>query len=158
MLRGVKRKLIKFSDTQEQEVIYVQTPQLAHKQPEPETSNAAVIDTFEGFSEVYKRTIGFLESVQFGPPEPKSFFIQDGIICDQDVTIVMPDGAKLYADIYRSVTVEKFPVILCWSPYGKNQLKVIPSPDGKWNVCGVAEDAVSIYTKFESDPCYWCNG
>jgi len=57
MLRGVKRKLIKYSDTQEQEVIYVQTPQLAHKQPEPETSRAEVIDTFERFSEGYKKVI-----------------------------------------------------------------------------------------------------
>lgn len=158
MLRGIKRKLVKFSDTQEQAVIYVQTPQQARKQPEPKTSNEEVIDTFERFPEMYKGTLGFLESIQFSPPEPKSFFIQDGIICDQDVTIVMPDGAKLYADIYRPDTVEKVPVILCWSPYGKNQLKVIPSSDGKWNVCGVAEDAISKYTKFESaDPCYWCN-
>lgn len=158
MLRGIKRKMIKYSDTQEQEVIYVQTPQLAHKQPEPETSNAEVVDTFEKFSEAYQKTIGFLESAEFGPPEPKSFLVQDGIICDQDVAIVMPDGVKLYADIYRPESIDHVPVILCWSPYGKNQLKILPSPDGEWNVSSVAEDTVSKYTKFEAaDPGYWCH-
>lgn len=59
MLRGVKRKLIKYSDTQEQEVIYLQTPQLARKQPEPEISNVEVIDTLERFSEGYKMVLEF---------------------------------------------------------------------------------------------------
>lgn len=42
------------------------------------------------------------------------------IIVDHDVEIVVRDGAKLYADIYRPVEwTEKMPIVVSWSPYGK---------------------------------------
>lgn len=44
------------------------------------------------------------------------------IIYDRDVAITVRDGAKLYADVFRSVDSEseKVPVIIPWSPYGKS--------------------------------------
>ena len=57
---------------------------------------------------------------------PKGYQAQEGrlpfacdTICEQDVTIVLRDGTKIYADVYRPVTDEPVPAILAWGPAGK---------------------------------------
>ncbi|EPS31224.1 hypothetical protein PDE_06179 [Penicillium oxalicum 114-2] len=75
---------------------------------------------------------------------------------DHDVEIVVRDGCRLYADIYRPTDDENVPVIISWSPYGKkySALEMI------FNVCTWAccmkRDEVSGLEKFEGlDPAWW---
>lgn len=78
-----------------------------------------------------------------------------GIICEQDVEVIMRDGVKIYCDIYRPAnTAEKIPVIVSWSWFGKRP------GDGmsEWQIMGVPPHTVSKMAKFESpDPAYWCH-
>ena len=154
LLRGVKRRVVEFPNGN-QEVIFVQTPERAQKFP-PNPDKDEVIDTSIVMS-TSGPLLAFAEKMTVLPLDPKSYKARDGIICDQDVEIVMPDGIKLYTDIFRPDTTEKIPVIICWSLYGKQQIKVMPTPDGEWNVCGAADGTISNMTKFEAaDPGYWC--
>lgn len=77
-----------------------------------------------------------------------------GIICEQDVEVVMRDGTKIYCDIFRPAnTTETIPVIVSWSWFGKRP------GDGmsEWQIMGVPPHTVSKLAKFESpDPAYWC--
>lgn len=57
---------------------------------------------------------------------PKGYQYQEGrrplpcdVLCQQDAAIPMRDGITLYADIYRPVTEEPVPAILCWGAWGK---------------------------------------
>ena len=57
---------------------------------------------------------------------PKGYQAQEGrlpfacdTICEQDVEIVLRDGTKIYADVYRPVTDTPVPAILAWGPAGK---------------------------------------
>ena len=80
-------------------------------------------------------------------------------IFERDVAIVVRDGAKLYADIFRPPSSDSSPIpaILPWSPYGKTGT----GPQnydhmGPFRV-GIAEDRTSGYEKFEGpDPAEWC--
>ena len=78
-----------------------------------------------------------------------------GIICEQDVEVVMRDGCKIYCDIFRPAnTAEKIPGIVSWSWFGKRP------GDGmsEWQIMGVPPHTVSKLAKFESpDPAYWCH-
>lgn len=154
MLRGVKRSIVEFPNGK-QEVVFVQTPEHAQKFP-PTPEKDEVVDTVKDLGALGP-LIGFAEKMQVLPLNPRSFIYRDGIVCDYDVTIVTPDGTKLYADLFRPDITEKVPVIMCWSSYGKQQLKVMPTPDGEWVVCGAADGVLSKETKFEAaDPGYWC--
>ena len=90
----------------------------------------------------------------FCPPfNQRSYEAAPGVICDQDLEVVMRDGAKIYCDIYRPDTTEKVPVIVSWSWFGKRP------GDGmsEWQIMGVPPKTVSKCAKFESpDPLYWC--
>ncbi len=154
MLRGIKRVKVNFPEG-EQEVVYVQTPELAGKCP-PDPEQEPVIDTAAGMGP-FGPTMAFVEKMPVAPLDPKTYLYREGVLCDQDVEIKLSDGTKLYADIYRPDSYEKVPAILCWSLYGKQQLLTMPSVDGQWNVCAVPEGAISPMTKFEAaDPAYWC--
>ena len=57
---------------------------------------------------------------------PKGYQAQAGrlpfacdTVCEQDVEIVLRDGTKIYADVYRPVTDAPVPAILAWGPAGK---------------------------------------
>ncbi len=154
MLRGIKRVKVNFPEG-EQEVVYVQTPELAGKCP-PDPEKEPVIDTAAGMGP-FGPTMAFVEKMPVAPLDPKTYLYREGVLCDQDVEIKLSDGTKLYADIYRPDSDEKVPAILCWSLYGKQQLLTMPSVDGQWNVSTVPEGAISPMTKFEAaDPAYWC--
>ncbi|KAF5566843.1 cocaine esterase, partial [Fusarium pseudoanthophilum] len=77
-------------------------------------------------------------------------------IYNRDQGIVVRDGARLYADIFRPADSKPVPCILPWSPYGKTgtgpqNYKTI----GPYN-CGIKLDRTSGYEKFEApDPAEW---
>ncbi|KAF5625344.1 cocaine esterase [Fusarium tjaetaba] len=77
-------------------------------------------------------------------------------IYNRDQGIVVRDGARLYADIFRPADSEPVPCILPWSPYGKTgtgpqNYKTM----GPYN-CGIKLDRTSGYEKFEApDPAEW---
>ncbi len=59
------------------------------------------------------------------------------IVVDHDVEIVVRDGARLYADIYRpNDWHEKMPIIISWSAYGKKYNGLSMLPVCTWK-CGV---------------------
>ncbi|MCD8148799.1 MAG: CocE/NonD family hydrolase [Clostridiales bacterium] len=154
MLRGIKRVNMKFPKG-EQEVVYVQTPEQALRCP-PDPEKEQVVDTEQDVGP-FGPTMAYVEKMPVAPIEPKTYLYDEGVLCDQDVTITLSDGTVFYADIYRPDNDEKVPVILCWSLYGKQQITTMPSVDGEWNVCAVPEGAISKFTKFEAaDPAYWC--
>ena len=153
--RGTITKKVTYKDGSEVDVLYVQTPEHARLHPELATEG---IDVSKGMNPGYKAVLMGLEKAEILPLDPQTFHITENIICEQDVSITLRDGVKIYADIYRPETDKKVPVILCWSLYGKQQVKYMPSPNGEWVISGVADGAFSKYGKYEAaDPLYWCN-
>lgn len=89
-----------------------------------------------------------------GPLNPRVYDAGNGIICMQDQCVIMRDGIKIYADIYRPKTEEPVPVIISWGPFGKRPSEGMDD----WKLMGVPPKAVSTMAKFESaDPAYWCH-
>jgi len=83
----------------------------------------------------------------------RTYINEDGILCEQDVPVVLRDGTTIYTDIYRPEGATNIPVIVSWSYYGKRP------GDGmsEWQVMGVPPGTISTMSKFESsDPGYWC--
>lgn len=83
----------------------------------------------------------------------RTYVNEDGILCEQDVPVVLRDGTTIYTDIYRPEGVTGIPCIVSWSYYGKRP------GDGmsEWQVMGVPPGTISTMSKFESpDPGYWC--
>ncbi len=84
---------------------------------------------------------------------PHTYSPEDGIECMQDTEVVMRDGIKIYADIYKPVGEGKFPLVISWSFYGKRPFE----GQADWQIMGVPPQTVSKMSKFESpDPGYWC--
>jgi predicted acyl esterase len=85
-----------------------------------------------------------------------AFRLPCDIIVDYDQPLVMRDGVKLYADVYRPNSKTKVPAILVYTPYCKR--------GGWWNgnlnsvMFGADPAALSGLQAFESpDPGWWCN-
>jgi predicted acyl esterase len=77
------------------------------------------------------------------------------VICEQDMSMKLRDGTRLYFDLYRpeSSLSEPLPLIICWGPFGKRPAE---GQDG-WKLMGVPPQTVSIMSKFEAaDPGFWC--
>lgn len=76
------------------------------------------------------------------------------IMFERDVPVKLRDGATIYTDIFRPVPDGKYPVIMTWSPYGKEF-------GGQWlddvpGRSGVPLSATSQLERFEGpDPAYW---
>lgn len=73
------------------------------------------------------------------------------MLIDYDATIVLRDGVRIYADIYRPRVEEPVPVVLAWGPYGKHWRtnRMFPGAD-------VDPAWISEFTPFEApDPVYW---
>ena len=78
------------------------------------------------------------------------------IVVEKDVKVKMRDGVTICVDIFRPVTDEKVPVIVSWSPYGKDN-GTRPAYKGIFMLVGIPNSKVSGLQKFEgSDPAYWC--
>src|SRR5512136_608213 len=91
---------------------------------------------------------------RYCPPfNPRSYFPEQGIICDQDVAATLRDSTVIYCDIYRPVGQTNLPTIISWSYYGKRPAESMT----EWQIMGVPPGTVSKMAKFESaDPGYWC--
>jgi predicted acyl esterase len=76
----------------------------------------------------------------------------DEFIIERDIPIPMRDNTKLYADLIRPRAIERAPVIVTYSPYGKHGLKkFLFSPES-----GVPPGSVSKYAVWEGpDPEYF---
>ena len=78
------------------------------------------------------------------------------IVFKRDVAVPMRDGTTIYANIFRPAGVEKVPVIVAWSPYGKSH-GTAPSVISLFAMLGMSSGLVSGLEKFEGpDPAYWC--
>ncbi|MBN1367630.1 MAG: CocE/NonD family hydrolase [Dehalococcoidales bacterium] len=90
----------------------------------------------------------------FAPPlNPRMYVAEDGIICEQDVSVPLRDGIIIYADIYRPVNETNIPAIISWSYFGKRP----GDAEAEWQTMGVPPGTISKMTKFESpDPGFWC--
>lgn len=83
----------------------------------------------------------------------RTYVNEDGILCEQDVPVILRDKTTIYVDIYRPEGANNIPCIVSWSYYGKRP------GDGmsEWQVMGVPPGTISTMSKFESpDPGYWC--
>lgn len=78
------------------------------------------------------------------------------MIFEKDVAVKLRDGVTIYTDIFRPVGVEKVPVIVSWSPYGKNSGRTTMYKMMR-KVAGVDDKKLSGLMKWEAvDPDYWC--
>jgi len=89
---------------------------------------------------------------------------------ERDVPVAMPDGVVLKCNIFRPLTGGPFPVILCMTPYGKDQAPPVYNPDGSFlpaaysnyvdrlhsQISDLGHQAISTLTIFEGpDPAFW---
>ena len=78
------------------------------------------------------------------------------IVLDKDVAVVLRDGVTIYVDVLRPVGVEKAPVIVAWSPYGKSRGNAQQYID-LFGLLGMDTGKLSGLMKFEGpDPAFWC--
>lgn len=76
------------------------------------------------------------------------------ILWQQDVSVPLRDGTIIYADVYRPDEDPRFPTILAWTPYGKQDgwFKVNVPPEK----FGAAPTSLSGLQSWEApDPAYW---
>lgn len=90
----------------------------------------------------------------FVPPfHQRVYEPEPGILCEQEVPVLLRDGTKIYCDIYRPRDAKDIPVIVSWSIFGKRPAADTP----EFPILGVPPTAVSTMAKFESpDPAFWC--
>jgi predicted acyl esterase len=93
-------------------------------------------------------------------PNPRIYEVLPGIICEQDVEIILRDGTKTYGDIYRPKDQTNIPAIIAYSWFGKRSCTDDPDPEEKsaYQTFGVPYGSYSKSCKFEcADPEYWCH-
>lgn len=80
------------------------------------------------------------------------------IMFERDVAVKLRDGTTIYTDVFRPSSENDsaaYPVIVAWSPYGKEVGSQWLDDVGR---VGVALSSVSELQKFEGpDPAYWVN-
>ncbi|OJJ65150.1 hypothetical protein ASPSYDRAFT_39945 [Aspergillus sydowii CBS 593.65] len=82
--------------------------------------------------------------------------LDEALIAEHDVGIRVRDGCKLYCDIYRPVTDDPVPAIVCWSPFGKKHNGINMMKKVRWGV-GVPDGCLSGLERFEGpDPAEYC--
>ncbi len=78
------------------------------------------------------------------------------VVFEKDVAVTLRDGITIYADVLRPAGLERVPVIVAWSPYGKSEgtaskVKML------FEMIGLDFDLLSGLEKWEGpDPAYWC--
>ena len=92
---------------------------------------------------------GFQTTPQFHP-------LPVDIVFEKDTAVTLRDGSTIYVDVFRPVGIEKVPVIVAWSPYGKSG-GTLPRNWNMFNVLGIDQSQLSGLGKFEGpDPAFWC--
>ncbi len=83
----------------------------------------------------------------------------DCIRYDRDVEIPISGGRTIYCDIYRPEDkLEKLPVIMMWTPYGKRHWYGADVTPGLHQAMGVPRGTISKRAAFEgADPGWWCH-
>lgn len=105
-------------------------------------------EELDGMTPEERETARFLS-----PMNQRTYVAEDGIICMQDVPVIMRDGITIYVDIYKPEAEGKYPLLISWSWYGKRPF----DGQSEWQIMGVPPGTVSGMSKFESpDPGYWC--
>jgi predicted acyl esterase len=101
-----------------------------------------------------KRGMNQMEAHGLSAPfNQRVYEVEPGIICEQDVPVILRDGAKIYCDIFRPKGVTDIPALVSWSFYGKRPGESL----SEWQIMGVPPGTVSTMSKFESpDPGFWC--
>ncbi|MCS7246235.1 MAG: CocE/NonD family hydrolase [Thermomicrobium sp.] len=81
--------------------------------------------------------------------------VEGDLLIERDVSVMLRDGTRIYADLFRPVSGEQVPALLAWGPYGKHEgtlqylVRAFPS-------AGVREEDVGPYAMFEGpDPHFW---
>ncbi|MCX5214760.1 CocE/NonD family hydrolase [Kitasatospora sp. NBC_00240] len=88
--------------------------------------------------------------------DPRFRTLPTDIVLDKDVAVTLRDGVTIRVDVFRPAGTEKVPVIVAWSPYGKNH-GTAPSVLGLFTMLGIDNGTLSGLQKFEGpDPAYWC--
>jgi uncharacterized protein len=89
--------------------------------------------------------------------KPSQKAIAPNILMERNIHVVMPDGIKLFANVFRPTTPGRYPAILSVTPYGKDTL-----PDRKGMLLMRLSGArfghldCSAWTGFEApDPLFW---
>jgi predicted acyl esterase len=86
----------------------------------------------------------------------RTYEASPGIICEQDVEIVMRDGTKTYGDIFRPKDQGNIPCIISFSWFSKRP--GMEDDDPEYQTFGVPEGSYSRFANFEcADPEYWCH-
>jgi predicted acyl esterase len=101
-----------------------------------------------------KRDMNQMEAHGLSAPfNQRVYEVEPGILCEQDVPVLLRDGAKIYCDIYRPKDQTNIPALVSWSFYGKRPGESL----SEWQIMGVPPGTVSTMSKFESpDPGLWC--
>ena len=87
---------------------------------------------------------------------PQCHPIPVDIVFEKDTAVTLRDGSTIYVDVFRPVGIEKVPVIVAWSPYGKSG-GTLPRNWIMFNVLGIDQSQLSGLAKFEGpDPAFWC--
>jgi len=79
----------------------------------------------------------------------------EGIVAEQDIKIPMRDGVSLAANIYKPLLSGNYPVLMCMTPYGKDEQ---PEHYELFKAVGINVGTISTsdYAVFEGpDPGYW---
>lgn len=87
----------------------------------------------------------------------KSKPLSRNLIFERDIPVTLRDGTTIYTDVFRPETEEPVPVIIAWSPYGKNanRAHIFTS---MVKMVGVDERSLSNLAKWEGpDPEFWCS-
>ena len=88
--------------------------------------------------------------------EPRFRALPIDLVFEKDVAVTLRDGVTIYVDVFRPPGIDKVPVIIAWSPYGKSG-GTAPSSTGIFDLVGLKHSIVSGLQKFEApDPAYWC--
>ncbi len=78
------------------------------------------------------------------------------IVLDKDVAVTLRDGITIYVDILRPAGMERLPVIVAWSPYGKSRGNASQYVE-LFGLLGMDASELSGLMKFEGpDPAFWC--
>lgn len=78
------------------------------------------------------------------------------VVLDKDVEVTLRDGVRIYVDVLRPAGVDKAPVIVGWSPYGKGRGNASQYVE-LFGLVGMDTGSKSGLMKFEGpDPAFWC--